>query len=247
MKLAEIKTGPSKSVDESDIRKKTEEMVAAIGEWQLKLYAESKQSLLVILQGMDASGKDGAIKDVFASVNPMGTHVICFKKPNELEYSHDFLWRIHAQAPPAGMIHIFNRSHYEDILVPSVEKFLPETVIKKRFQQINDFEKMLEENGTRVLKFMLHVSMEEQKERLQERMTNPKKFWKHKDSDWETAKKWDTYMEVYDTIFDKCDTCKWHIIPSDKNWYKEYLMAEVILDALKDMKPEYPPLITKMK
>jgi polyphosphate kinase 2 (PPK2 family) len=121
--------------------KRTEEMVAAIGEWQLKLYAESKQSLLVILQGMDASGKDGAIKDVFASVNPMGTHVICFKKPTELEYSHDFLWRIHAQVPPAGMIHIFNRSHYEDILVPSVEKFLPESVIKKRFQQINDFEK----------------------------------------------------------------------------------------------------------
>ena len=242
-----ISTLPGKSIDEPSIRNATSALVKRIGELQLALYAEQKKSLLVIFQGMDASGKDGAIKDVFADVNPLGTRVVSFKKPTEEEYAHDFLWRVHAKMPPAGMIHIFNRSHYEDVLVPSVQGFLPEKVIKKRYDQINDFERMLEENGTTILKFFLHVSKEEQYERLTERMTNPKKFFKHKDSDWENSKKWKQYMKVYKSLFDKCNVVPWHIIPSDKNWYKEYLVAGEVAKALQKINPKYPPLVTEMK
>ncbi len=247
MNINKAATGPAKSVDEDAIRNETTDLVKKIGELQLKLYAESKKSLLVILQGMDASGKDGAIKDVFADVNPMGSRVFNFKKPTSHEYSHDFLWRIHANVPPQGMIHIFNRSHYEDILVPSVENSFPEKDIEKRYRQINDFEQLLEDNGTSVLKFFLHVSHKEQQERLRERMTNPKKFWKHKDVDWETSKKWDLYMEVYESIFEKCNVSPWHIIPSDKNWYKEYLLAEKVYEALKQIDPKYPDLVTTLR
>lgn len=247
MNLNNTNTGPDKSVAEEKIRASIGQLVEQIGDYQLRLYAEAKRSLLVILQGMDASGKDGAIKNVFADVNPMGCHVICFKKPTELEYAHDFLWRIHQQMPPKGMIHVFNRSQYEDILVPTVEGFIPEKEISKRYHQINDFEKMMEDNGTKILKFMLHVSPEEQQERLAERMTVPRKFWKHKDSDWDTRKKWDRYHEVYDKIIDECNVVPWHVIPSDKNWYKEYLIAEKVLEALKEIDPKYPPLVTKME
>lgn len=240
-------TKPEKSVDQEKIRESTASLVNKIGELQHRLYAESKKSLLVILQGMDASGKDGAIKNVFAEVNPMGSKVISFKKPTSYEFSFDFLWRIHANVPPAGMIHIFNRSHYEDIIVPAVEGYISEKIIDKRYNQINDFEKMLEENGTTVLKFFLNVSHKEQQERLKERMTNPEKFWKHKDADWETTKKWDQYMKVYERIFEKCAVTPWHIIPSDKNWYKEFVMAEKVLEALVKIDPQYPDLVTTMK
>ncbi len=242
-----ISTLPGKGINETETRNAIPGLVKKIGELQLALYAEQKKSLLVIFQGMDASGKDGAIKDVFADVNPLGTRVVSFKKPTEQEYVHDFLWRVHAQMPPYGMIHIFNRSHYEDILVPSVQGFIPEKVIKKRYEQINDFEKMLEENGTIILKFFLHVSKEEQLDRLTERMTNPKKFFKHKDSDWENTKKWKQYMKIYASLFNKCNEVPWHIIPSDKNWYKEFLVAGIILEALKKINPKYPALVTEMK
>ncbi|MBL0339609.1 MAG: polyphosphate kinase [Bacteroidetes bacterium] len=238
MKLNKTATQPGKNIDEVAIRAALPGMVQEIGELQMALYAANKNSLLVVLQGMDASGKDGAIKDVFFDVNPMGSHVICFKKPTEHEFSHDFLWRIHANAPPTGMIHIFNRSHYEDILIPSVEGYIPKNIVSKRYQQINDFENMLVENGTSILKFFLNINQDEQKERLKERMTNPKKFWKHKDADWETMKKWDKYMGVYETIFDKCKDVPWHIVPSDKNWYKEYLIAEKVIEALKKNQSE---------
>lgn len=247
MNLNEIATRPAKNTDEDAIRNGLDGLVKQIGELQLRLYAESKKSLLVILQGMDASGKDGAIKDVFADINPMGSRVINFKKPTSHELSHNFLWRIHANVPPAGMIHIFNRSHYEDILVPTIEGLFPAKVISPRYRQINDFERMLEENNTTILKFFLHVSHKEQQERLQERLDDPKKFWKHKDADWETTKKWDQYMKVYETIFDRCNQPPWHVIPSDKNWFKEYIMAEKVLEALKQMDPKYPGLITSMK
>lgn len=237
-------TKPDKSVDENKIRESITGLVNEIGELQHRLYAESKKSLLIILQGMDASGKDGAIKNVFAEVNPMGIKVIGFKKPTWNEFSYDFLWRIHANVPPVGMIHIFNRSHYEDILVPSIEGYISEKILDQRYRQINDFEIMLEENGTTVLKFFLNVSHNEQEERLQERLTNPKKFWKHKDADWETTKKWDKYMQVYERLFETCNVTPWHIIPSDKNWFKEYLMAEKVLDTLIKIDPQYPPLIT---
>lgn len=246
MNLSKFQTSPPSGSNEDQIRKTTASNITEIGELQQKLFAESKAALLVIFQGMDTSGKDGAIKKVFADVNPMGCRVISFKKPTELEYSHDFLWRVHAQMPPYGMIHVFNRSHYEDILVPSAEGFLSDKVISKRYSQINDFEKMLEANNTHIVKFLLHISKEEQEERLRERMTNPKKFWKHKDSDWETRKKWSRYLEVYESIIDKCNDIPWTIVPSDKNWYKEYVVSEKVLDALRKINPKYPELITKM-
>jgi len=247
MKLQKKATGPGKNINEEKIRAALPGLVKEIGQLQLALYAESKKSLLVILQGMDASGKDGAIKNVFADVNPMGSRVVSFKKPTEQEYSHDFLWRIHANTPPAGMIHIFNRSHYEDIIVPTIEGFLPKGTVAKRYGQINNFEKMLEENGTTVLKFFLHVNQDEQKERLKERTTNPLKFWKHKDADWDNVKKWNKFMKVYEHIFDKCDVTPWYLIPADKNWYKEYLIAQKVLEALKNINPKYPDLVTKRK
>jgi PPK2 family polyphosphate:nucleotide phosphotransferase len=246
MNLKNTSTLPDKGIEEDITRKETASLINEIGELQLKLYAQSKAALLVIFQGMDTSGKDGAIRKVFADVNPMGCHVISFKKPTELEYSHDFLWRIHQQMPPFGMIHAFNRSHYEDILVPAVEGYISEKIIKERYNQINDFEKMLVANNTHVVKIFLHISKEEQEERLKERMSNPKKFWKHKDSDWETRKKWDQYLDVYESILEKCNDIPWTVVPSDKNWYKEYMVAAKILDALKKIDPNYPELVTKM-
>lgn len=247
MNLKKLSSSPPSGSKEEEIRKITASNIVEIGELQQKLFAGSTAALLVIFQGMDTSGKDGAIKKVFADVNPMGCRAISFKKPTELEYSHDFLWRIHAQMPPYGMIHVFNRSHYEDILVPSVEGFLPGKVISERYSQINEFEKMLTANNTTIVKFLLQISKDEQEERLRERMTNPKKFWKHKDSDWETRKKWDRYMEVYDSILDKCNDIPWTVVPSDKNWYKEYLVSEKVLSALRKINPKFPDLITKME
>ncbi len=247
MNLKKHPTGPSSDFDEDNCRAKAAKNAEMIGELQVKLYAEAKQSLLVIFQGMDAAGKDGAIKKVFIDVNPMGCHVICFKKPTPLDYSHDFLWRIHQHTPPFGMIHIFNRSHYEDIIVPTVERLYSKKVINKRYDEINDFEEMLENNGTRILKFFLHVSIDEQKQRLEERMTVNTKHWKHKDADWKAREKWDEYLEVYERIFNKCDKIPWNIIPSDKNWYKEMLVSEKVLEMIDDMNPRYPDLETKMR
>ncbi|HEX5002582.1 MAG TPA: PPK2 family polyphosphate kinase [Bacteroidia bacterium] len=247
MKLSELSTKPDKGLIEATIRSETESICKKIGDLQQILYAEAKQSLLVILQGMDASGKDGAIKGVFSAVNPMGVQVIAFKKPTEQEYRHDFLWRVHQQTPPQGMIHIFNRSHYEDILMPSILGLYSEKVIRKRYGDINNFEELLENNNTKVLKFYLHVSPDEQMERLKERMSNPKKYWKHKDADWEYSKKWNEFMSIYESLFDKCNKIPWTIVPSDKNWYKEYLVGSEVLKALEKMNPQYPPLVTSMK
>ncbi len=246
MTLRDTKTIPPNDSDKDLLKEKSKKLIENIGDLQHRLYAESKASLLVIFQGMDTAGKDGAIRNVFADVNPMGCHVIAFKKPTEVEYSYDFLWRIHQHVPPKGMIHIFNRSHYEDILVPGAEGYIDKKIINTRYEQINDFEKLLVMNGTSVVKFLLHISPEEQEERLRERMTDPKKFWKHKDSDWETRKKWDKYLEMYDTILEKCNAVPWNIVPSDKNWYKEYLVADAVHSALLKIKPSYPPLITNM-
>jgi len=184
MELKDHPTGPESKFDEDKCREKAKQNAEKIGELQVRLYAEEKQSLLVVFQGMDAAGKDGAIKKVFIDVNPMGCHVVCFKKPTPKEYAHDFLWRVHQHTPPYGMIHVFNRSHYEDIVVPTVLNIYDKKFINKRFDQINDFESMLEENDTHVLKFFLHVSKDQQKERLEERMNVRSKYWKHKDADW---------------------------------------------------------------
>lgn len=240
MDITKISTRAPKELDKDDIKEKTEKLLEKMGEYQRMLYAQAKFSLLIIFQGVDASGKDGVVAKVFSGLNPLGCKVYAFKAPTALELSYDFLWRVHQQVPAKGMVQVFNRSHYEDVLVPKVEGFLSESVIKERYEFINTFERFLTQNGTRILKFYLHISPEQQKKRLMERITNPKKFWKHNDGDWETVKKWDVFMDAYQEVFENCNENEWHIIPSDQNWYKEYLVAEKIVEAFSKMKLEYP-------
>ena len=237
-----VSTIPPKSLDKDKIKKQTEKFIETIRERQHILYAQSKYSLLIILQGMDAAGKDGATKAIFSSVNPQGVGVTSFKKPSELELSYNFMWRIHKEIPQRGMIKIFNRSQYEDVLVPMANKLLDVKQIKKRFDHINDFERLLEESGTKVLKFYLHISEEEQHKRFQERLSNPMKNWKYNPSDSETARKWPEYRRAYQKVFEYCDDIPWHIVPSDKNWYKEYIIAKKVSETLLDLKLTFPNL-----
>ncbi|MDO1450601.1 polyphosphate kinase [Rhodocytophaga aerolata] len=241
MKLATIQTKAPSSLDKETIREKTQDLLNDLKELQDVFYALKKNSLLVVLQGLDASGKDGAIKKVFTGVNPMGCTVKPFKVPTADEASHDFLWRVHQHTPAKGMIQIFNRSHYEDVLVPRVEKFVNRTTIKKRYDHINNFEQLLTDSGTIILKFFLYVSEEEQLKRIQERITNPKKHWKYDPSDLTTTQKRDLYLEAYEEIFEHCGpNLPWTIVPSDQNWYKEYVIAKTIVETLKNLDLHYP-------
>jgi PPK2 family polyphosphate:nucleotide phosphotransferase len=209
------------------------------------MLAQSKHSLLIVFQGMDASGKDGLTKGLLAYCNPVGIKIHSFKKPTPEEMAHDFLWRVHRVTPGKGELQIFIRSHYEDILVPTVEKFLPADLIEQRYQLINDFEKLLEHNHTKVLKFFLNVSKEAQEERLMERIELREKHWKHKDGDWETREKFDEYMQVYEKILNRCNDIPWHVVPSDKNWQKLFFVADVVLNTLKSLNLEWPELVTE--
>ncbi len=235
----------NKEWDKDKTIKKTKKMLKRIGELQHKMYAQNKYSLLIILQGTDASGKDGLTKGLLKYCNPIGLEVDSFKKPSEEEYAHDFLWRIHKLTPRKGVTHVFIRSHYEDILVPSVEKYISPEIIDKRYELINDFERTVEHNNTKVLKFFLNVSKEAQKERLMERIELKEKHWKHKDGDWDTREKFDEYLSVYEKIINDCNEIPWHIVPSDKNWQKLYSVAEVVLKTLEDLDIKWPELITE--
>ncbi|MDX9947458.1 MAG: polyphosphate kinase 2 family protein [Bacteroidales bacterium] len=235
----------NKEWDKDKTKDKTKKILKKIGELQNKMYAQNKFSLLIVLQGTDASGKDGVTKGLVKYCNPLGVKIHSFRKPTEDEYAHDFLWRVHNATPRKGEMKIFIRSHYEDILVPSVEKYIPEDVIERRYKVINDFEKLLENNGTIILKFFMNVSMEAQKERLMERIELKEKHWKHKDGDWDTREKWDKYKEVYEKILNNCNIIPWHLVPSDKNWQKTYAVAEAVLKALEDLDLKWPELVTE--
>jgi PPK2 family polyphosphate:nucleotide phosphotransferase len=224
---------------------KTVKILKKIGKLQNKMYAQNKFSLLLVLQGIDASGKDGVTKGLLKYCNPLGVKIFSFKKPTENEYAHDFLWRVHQVVPRKGELEVFIRSHYEDILVPAVEKFIPAEVIEKRYKTINDFEKLLEDNGTTVLKFFMNVSKEAQKGRLMERIDLKEKHWKHKDGDWDTREKFDDYLAVYEKIINTCDTVPWHVVPSDKNWQKLYYISDVVLKALEELDLKWPALVTE--
>ncbi len=231
-----------KGWNKEEIKAENKELITRIAELQRVLYADGSKSLLLILQGVDASGKDGTVRRIFSGVNPLGCRVYGFKKPTEEEFAHDFLWRIHKVTPANGMIHIFNRSQYEDILVPTVLGTHPKKVIEQRYEQINQFEKLLEASGTKIVKCYLHISKEEQLERLTERIENPLKYWKHNDGDWSSRKQWDNYMKVYEEIFKKCNDIPWNIIPSDKNWVKVNFIAKLIVKALESMDLKWPDL-----
>lgn len=212
-------------------------------ELQPQLYAEDRQQLLVVFQAMDGGGKDSTTRHVFKGVNPQGVHVISFKQPSKRELSHDFLWRVHHAVPPTGMIHVFNRSHYEDVLVARVDKLVPESVWQQRFAQINQFEELLTQTGTRILKFYLHISKAEQKKRMQDRLDTPRKHWKFAMGDLEKRKQWDDYRLAYQDALTHCTTehAPWYVIPADQKWYRNWAVAKVIVEALEEMNPQYPP------
>ena len=204
-------------------------------------YANGKHALLIVFQGMDASGKDGAIRDVFKGVNPQGIKVKSFKAPSKEELAHDYLWRVHKHTPERGMIQIFNRSHYEEVLITRVEGWVSDEEAKRRFKQLNDFERILQENGTIILKFYLHISEESQRKDFYERIIDRRKNWKYGPEDFEKAKKWSAYRKMYEEAFENCGPdIPWMIVPSDQNWYKEYLIAKKIVETLEDLNMEYP-------
>ena len=241
--LQEISTRAPKDLDKKETKYKTGRILEELDQLQNLLYAESKHALLVILQGMDASGKDGVSKNVLGRLNPLGVQVKSFKAPSTEELSHDFLWRIHAHAPAKGMIQVFNRSQYEDILITRVHKWCDDETAYKRMDAINQFEKLLEDHSnTHILKFYLHISREEQSRRFEERRTDPVKHWKFNSNDYKEAELWDVYMKMYEDCFSNCSKVPWIIVPADQNWYKEHVVASAMLDKLKSLGMKYPDL-----
>jgi PPK2 family polyphosphate:nucleotide phosphotransferase len=241
MKLKNIDTRAPKDFKKEATKEDLAAILEDLDELQNLLYAESQHSILIIIQGMDASGKDGLTRDVFTSMNPQGVNVTSFKVPTAEEDAHDFLWRIHRRTPAKGMIQIFNRSHYESVLVTRVHDLIDDKTAKKRMAAINDFERLLcSDNNTHILKFYLHVSHEEQLDRLQERLRDPRKMWKYNAADFTESKLWDRYMNCYEDVFAHCNEVPWHIIPSDQNWYKSYLVAHKLRETLKDLHMRYP-------
>jgi PPK2 family polyphosphate:nucleotide phosphotransferase len=220
--------------------KKLEERLATLQE---KLYAEGKQSLLIVLQAMDAGGKDSTIKNVFDNMNPQGVRVTSFKVPTAQELAHDFLWRIHQAVPPKGYIGIFNRSHYEDVLVVRVNRLVPRDVWRKRYDHINNFERMLVDNGTRILKIYLHINKDEQRQRFQERLDNPEKHWKFSTGDLAVREQWDEYMKAYQDVLTHCNTdyAPWYVVPANRKWYRDLVITRTLVETLEDMNPQYPP------
>ncbi len=209
---------------------------------QERLWADDTRALLVVLQGMDTCGKDGTIRHVMSGMSPQGCVVTSFKVPNEEEKDHDYLWRIHKAVPRRGEVGVFNRSHYEDVVVVRVHGLVPERVWRKRYEQINEFEKHLDENGTRVLKFFLHISKEEQKKRLKARLEDPTKNWKFSEGDIEERARWDEYMEAYEEAITRCSTgvAPWFVIPADRKWFRNLAVSEIMTEALKDMDLKWP-------
>lgn len=233
------KAGMSK--DEANAE--TKALRARLAELQTVLYAQGKYSLLIVLQAMDAGGKDGTIRRVFSGVNPQGFRIANFKAPTLEELSHDFLWRVHKEVPPKGYIGIFNRSHYEDVLVVRVNKIVPKSVWEKRYDHINAFEKMLADSGVTILKFYLHIDKDEQKERFQERLDDPTKNWKFSIGDLPVREKWDDYMRAFEDALSYCNTeyAPWHIIPANRKWFRNYIITKTIVETLEAMPLEYPP------
>jgi PPK2 family polyphosphate:nucleotide phosphotransferase len=241
--LAKIDSRAPGDMDKKEVKEKISALVEELDDLQNLLFAEGKHSLLVVIQGMDGSGKDGVIRNVFGHLNPQGVTVKSFKAPTTEELTHDFLWRVHQHSPAKGMIQIFNRSHYEDILITRVHKWCDDETAIKRMKAINDFEQLLQEhNHTHILKFYLHISPEEQQQRLKERMKDPGKMWKYNENDFAEAKLWDVYMQMYEECFENCNTIPWIIVPADQNWYKEYIIATKLYDLLNSLDMKYPGL-----
>ncbi|MBK8653748.1 MAG: polyphosphate kinase [Haliscomenobacter sp.] len=241
IRLSDIDSRPPKHADKDDYKDLTKEYTDRLGELQDKLYAQKKYGVLVIFQGMDASGKDGAVKNVFQECQPSGLRVTSFKRPTEEEFAHDFLWRIHQHAPPKGMIHIFNRSHYEDVLIQRVHKWVDEKTVDSRFDAINAFESLLQTHAnTVVFKFYMHISYEQQAIELQERLDSRSKNWKHNEGDWKEREYWSEYMRCYEDAFNR-SVLPWTIVPVDERWYRDYVISKTIVEKLEQLGLDYPP------
>lgn len=239
--LSKISTRAPKNFEKEKTKLITAKLIAELDELQNLLFAESKHAVLVVIQGMDASGKDGVIRNVFGQLNPQGVLVKSFKAPTERELAQDFLWRVHQHTPAKGSIQIFNRSHYEDILITRVHKWCTNELAKKRMKAINNFENLIQEHGNvHILKFYLHISPEEQQLRLNERIHDPRKQWKYNENDFAEAKLWKEYMKEYEDCFNNCNQPEWTIVPSDQNWYKEFIIATKLHELLTSLKMQYP-------
>jgi PPK2 family polyphosphate:nucleotide phosphotransferase len=222
--------------------KRTEALRERMSDLQLRLNAEGKRSLLICLQALDAGGKDGVIKHVIGSMNPAGCRVASFKEPTKEDLAHDFLWRIEAQSPRKGEVAIFNRSHYEDVLIVRVHDLVPKKVWAKRYELINDFERRLVASGTRILKFFLHIGRDEQLRRFEQRLDDPAKRWKISESDYTEREYWDDYQRAYEDAFEKCNTsdAPWFVIPADHKWFRDLAISEIIVEAMEDLKIQVP-------
>jgi PPK2 family polyphosphate:nucleotide phosphotransferase len=247
VRLADIdpdEKGPFSGKSDETVEQYLADHQSRLSDLQERLYAEQKHGLLVVLQAMDTAGKDGVLRKVVGPLDSRGVDVASFKAPNAEELAHDYLWRIHAKTPKRGDMVFFNRSHYEDVLVVRVLGLVPKSVWKKRYDHINDFERMLEDEGTRVVKIYLHISKDEQKRRLQERLDDPDKRWKWDAKDLESRERWDDFIEAYEEVMSRTSTDRapWYIVPANRKWYRDVCVTKLLVDILDEMKPAYPKI-----
>ena len=244
IRLSKIDPGGCAGATKEEALARVEKLREKLLHWQEVFFAEHRRSLLIIFQAMDTGGKDGSVKNLCAGLDPAGLHITSFKAPTAEELDHDFLWRIHRATPGKGMIGIWNRSHYEDVLVARVHQLVEKKVWKARYDQINRFEKNLHESGTTILKFMLHISKDEQKQRLQARLQDPEKRWKFNPGDIKERALWDDYQRVYEEAINRCttDQAPWHIVPADHKWARNLALIELVVRTLKKMGPRFPRL-----
>jgi PPK2 family polyphosphate:nucleotide phosphotransferase len=226
-----------------EAKEKTAENVAALADLGYRLYAEQRRSLLIVLQGTDTAGKDGVLRHVIRGFNPQSCQVTSFRQPTEEELAHDFLWRVHKATPRHGYVGVFNRSHYEDVLIVRVHRLVPKEVWSPRYDRINEFEQNLIDAGTTIVKCFLHISKDEQRERLQARLDNPDKRWKFSQADLVERQRWDEYQHIYEDALTKCNTkhAPWHIIPADRKWHRDWLISHILRETLERMDPKFPP------
>ncbi len=241
--LSKIDPGDRHGWEKDDAESETADQLDRLSDLQDRFWAEAKRSVLVVLQGIDAAGKDGTIQKVMEAFNPQGCVVAAFKVPTPEELAHDYLWRVHKKVPGKGEIGIFNRSHYEDVLVVRVHDLVPREVWSKRFREINEFEKLLADNGTTIVKFFLYIDREEQRERFQERVDNPKKRWKFSMSDLDERKLWDDYIAAFEEALSKTSTdyAPWYVIPANRNWLRNLAVSSILAQTIDELKPAYPP------
>lgn len=240
--LAQISSADNQGISKDEAKSIAKKNRKQLDEWQERMYAEGKQSLLLVLQAMDTGGKDSTIEAITKGLNPQGCVVTGFKKPTPEELAHDFLWRIHEHVPAKGMMGIFNRSHYEDVLIVRVHGWASPEVLEKRYEQINEFEQLIAENGTRILKVMLHISKAYQLERLRRRLRRPDKHWKFNPGDLKERALWDKYMACYEIALQKCSTdiAPWYVVPAEHRDFRNAVITQLLLDTFKDMNPQFP-------